>query len=312
MGRVKINQPRPKELASCSLLPQRCELLVSSPTTDSVVVLTATDKDTDAIFQEDVLQKLSSENFTAILPPDLKAQRTVLCFRLDDLVYQYEAFPPHQIKEETYIPLLTCNTCYAIEDHSTKQCPCSECGSNGHTFRECSSPIKQCLHCGQAHSCMAMHRPARKKAYKEKEERLRTESTRSTSISYAQAASPPASERYIETEPYRPCTTPSASLAMNGLPDIKLPPNPPSQAIIRAITGKMSPVQDPRKDLLPPSLGRTHLPWPPMGKGTHPHRKKKPSKSELHSERSQHAGPPPEQRTRTSRQRKQVRPKTGR
>ncbi len=431
MGRVKIKHPRPKELATRSRLLQliaptvRVTRLI--PTTDSVVVLTATDKDTDAIFQEDVLQKLFSENFTALLPPDLKAQRTVLCFRLDDLVYQHEAcemkkevervqtwakleeiykfprsntvkftfrssemarrarseglllfsisVPPHQMKEETYIPLLTCNTCYAIEDHSTKQCPCpqgykvcSECSSNDHTFRECSSPEKQCLHCGQAHSCMAMRCPARKKAYKEKEERLRTESTRSTSISYAQAASSPASEgtqglnltglvcvmhaHMVNcAEPGSFQTTLSASLAMNGLPDIKLPPNPPSQAIIRAITGKMSPVQDPQEGPAPSQPGQdssslatdgdgysspseeeesdpegeevdvenapsvtAHTQFKRTSSSTQSPRRQdppRPSKSEPHYERSQHAGPPPEQRTRTSRQRKQVRPKTG-
>ncbi|KAK8393515.1 hypothetical protein O3P69_006685 [Scylla paramamosain] len=285
MGRVKIKHPRPKELATRSRLLQllaptvRVTRLI--PTTDSVVVLTASDKDTDSIFQEDVLQKLSSEHFTAILPPELKVQRTVLCSRLDDLVYQYEASDMkkevervqtwakiQEVKEETYIPLLTCNIYYAIEDHSTKQCPCpqgykvcSECGSNDHTFRESTSPSKQCLHCGQDHSCMAMCCPARKKAYKEKEERLHTESTRSTSISYGQAASTSAPEgpqglnliglvcvmhahmvNCAELGSFQ--STLSTSLAMNGLSDIKLPPNPPSQAIIRAIIGKMSPVQE--------------------------------------------------------------------
>ncbi|KAK8394291.1 hypothetical protein O3P69_006472 [Scylla paramamosain] len=129
------------------------------PTADAVIVLTATDKDTDAVFQDDVLQKLSQDNYTAILPPELKAKRTVICSRLDDLVYQHHAeelreeveiqevfkfprsntvkftfrssemarrareedlllfsisLPPHQIKEETYTPLLTCNTCVML------------------------------------------------------------------------------------------------------------------------------------------------------------------------------------------------------
>ncbi|KAK8371778.1 hypothetical protein O3P69_016238 [Scylla paramamosain] len=223
--------------------------------------------------------------------------------------------PPHQIKEETYIPLLTCNTCYAIEDHSTKQCPCPQ----GY----------------KAHSCMAMRCPARKKAYKEKEERLRMESTRSTSISYAQAASSPASEG-------------TQGLNLTGLVCVMHA----HMAIIRAITGKMSPVQDPQEGPAPSQPGRDSSSLATDGDGysssseeeesdpegeevdvedapsvtAHTQFKRtspspqsprrqdppRPSKSEPHSERSQHAGPPPEQRTRTSRQRKQVRPKTGR
>ncbi|KAK8403954.1 hypothetical protein O3P69_000186 [Scylla paramamosain] len=199
MGRVKIKHLRPKELGTRSRLLQLLAPTVRVthiiPTADAVIVLTATDKDTDAVFQDDVFHKLSQDNFTAILPSKLKAKRTVICFRLDDLVYQHDAeelraevervqtwekiqiwiqevfkFPrsntvkftfrsiemtiqpgnapnlkdsecAHQIKEETYTSLLTCNTCYAIEDHSTRQCTqpqgfrvCSECSSNEHTF----------------------------------------------------------------------------------------------------------------------------------------------------------------------------------
>lgn len=61
-----------------------------------MIVLKASDKDTDEIFLEDVLQKLS-EQFTAILPLELKAQRTVISFWLDDIVYQYGV---EEMKEE--------------------------------------------------------------------------------------------------------------------------------------------------------------------------------------------------------------------
>ena len=216
MGRIRIKYPRPKELGTMSpLLAQTVRVTRLIPTNDAVIVLTASDNDTDAVFQEDLLKSLSSKGFMAILSPELKAQRTVICLRLDDLVYQYDApeikkeaervqtwakiqevyifsksntvkftfqssemarkareeglrlfsisIPPHQIKEEKYVELLTCNKCYAIESHSTKQCPCpqdyticSECASQEHTFRECTATEKSCLHCGQAHSCKVM------------------------------------------------------------------------------------------------------------------------------------------------------------
>ena len=325
MGRIRIKHPRPKELGTRSqllqLLAQTVKVTRLIPTNDAVIVLTASDNDTDAVFQEDLLKTLSSKGFSAILPPELKAQRTVICLRLDDLVYQYDApeikneaervqtwariqevykFPksntvkftfqssemarkareeglrlfsisisPHQIKEEKYIELLSCNKCYAIESHSTKQCPCpqdyiicSECTSREHTFRECTATEKSCLHCGQAHSCKVMRCPARKKAMQEKEERLR-QVKNNPPTTYAQATATPSPDtsglnltglvcvlhaHMVNcADPGSFQTTLSESLALNGLPDVKLPPNPPSQAIIKAITGKLSPIQEPHQ-----------------------------------------------------------------
>ena len=140
------------------------------------------------------------------MPFELRAQRTVLCMRLDELIYEHDKdnikkevervqtwakitdvykFPrsntikitfqssamatkarengllmfsslsvtPEQIREEIYIPIVSCDRCYAIESHTTNMCPnkpreykvCSECGANGHTFRECRATTKGCL-----------------------------------------------------------------------------------------------------------------------------------------------------------------------
>ncbi len=101
MGRVKIKHPRPKELAS-----KRQLLGILSPAVkptrlisswDAIIVLTATDKDADNIFSPSMLQTLADSDFTPIMPPELKSRRTVVCLRLDELVYDNS---PEDIKED--------------------------------------------------------------------------------------------------------------------------------------------------------------------------------------------------------------------
>ena len=82
----------------------------------------------------------------------------------------------HQMRQEVFIPLLTCNRCHAVEDHPTKTCPkpagyvlCSECCSEDHSFRTCTAIAKKCLHCSGEHSARALRCPMRKEALKKKE-----------------------------------------------------------------------------------------------------------------------------------------------
>ncbi|MPC49384.1 hypothetical protein E2C01_043183 [Portunus trituberculatus] len=298
MGRVKIKHPRPKEIDTRSKLLQLMALeMLSLPSWPWTKILMASfrkrcsgsfllstslpsfhhNRDLGGRFfasgwttsstgmrQRSSERRWSRSNTVKITFCSSEMARRACS---EGLLLFSMSVPPHQIREETYTPLLMCNICYTIEDHSTRQCPCpqgykvcSECGSRDYTFRECTSPSKHCLHCGQAHSCMAMRCPLRKQALKEKEATARTESTRVANTTYAQAVSPPANEgsaglnltalvcvmlAYMVNcaEPGSFQATLSASLAMNGLPDVKLPPNPLSQAIISAITRKMGPVQ---------------------------------------------------------------------
>ena len=166
--------------------------------------------------------------------------------------------PGHQMRQEVFIPLLTCNRCNAVEDHATKSCPkpasyvlCSECGNEDHSFRTCTATSKKCLHCGGEHSARAMHCPMRKEALKNKEEAARQARVR-PSVSIAQAAqSAPAPAAPIPADPTKTLAslmclfhahlantsapgcfqeTLSASLAENGLPDVQLPSPPPHRA----------------------------------------------------------------------------------
>ena len=99
--------------------------------------------------------------------------------------------PGHQMRQEVFIPLLTCNRCNAVEDHATKSCPkpsgyvlCSECGNEDHSFRTCTATSKKCLHCGGEHSTRAMRCPMRKEALKNKEEAARQARVRRLAANY--------------------------------------------------------------------------------------------------------------------------------
>lgn len=317
MGRVKIKHPRPKEIATRRKLLEifspniRAHKLI--PTHDAIIALTDTDKDVDYIFQPDKLDELGNEHFIPIMPPELKSKRTVVCMRLDAIVYDNEpeeikheveqgqswakvkevykfprsntikitfltsemaskacrtgllmfhmAITTSQMKEETYTPLITCNKCYAVESHETKQCPtpqdyivCSECGSNEHIYKDCNNAGKSCINCGQAHSARAMKCPVRKQALREKEDKIRKEKEQKSNSTYASATQSQGHSTTTSPDSVmigcvcllnahmvnaaRPGTfqqTLSESLSLNGLPMVILPSNPPSAEIMRAI-----------------------------------------------------------------------------
>ncbi|KAK8386683.1 hypothetical protein O3P69_017858 [Scylla paramamosain] len=92
MGRVRIKHPRSKELGVrrklLDLLAPGIKVTRLIPTHDAIIVLTPTDQDADAIFQDGLPARLAAEGFSALVPPELRAQRTIICFNLDDLVYE--------------------------------------------------------------------------------------------------------------------------------------------------------------------------------------------------------------------------------
>lgn len=323
MGRIRIKHPRPKD---AGVRRQLLDILSTTlrvsrliPANDAIVILTPTDKDADAVFLNDTPNRLASAGFTPIVPPELRAQRTVICHGLDELVYEHSPeeiaveveqkhdwakaedvfkFPRsstckitftdsnmakkalleglnlfqihvsgHQMRQEMFIPLLTCNRCNVVEDHPTNSCPrpagymrCSECGSEEHTFRSCPAPSKTCFNCGGDHSARAMRCPIRKEALKKKEEAIRKAHVR-PGVSYAQTTTQqaPAPTGLASPDPTKSLagllclwhahltnsTNPgcfqqvlSKGLADNGLPDIKLPPPlplRPSESVVRAL-----------------------------------------------------------------------------
>ncbi len=81
------------------------------------------------------------------------------------------SIPPHAIKVEEYIPILTCLKCYSLEDHATFQCPkpkdyniCSESSLKEHAWKVCSSNAnKKSINCQGDHRTLANKCPHRKK-----------------------------------------------------------------------------------------------------------------------------------------------------
>ena len=79
------------------------------------------------------------------------------------------SIPPHEIRQETYIPIKTCMRCYKLEDHNTRDCSkdkdyrkCSECSNEGHLWYECKEKVKKCINCMEEHSTLAMKCPKKR------------------------------------------------------------------------------------------------------------------------------------------------------
>ena len=320
MARVRIKHARPKDLAVrrrlLHLLAPEVKVAQLIPARDAIVAVTATTKDADSIFSAAKLSKLENDGFTVIMPLNLRAHRTVICTRLDDLAYDnnvedikdeiekeqtwakvqevfkfprsntikvtfkdtemakkatengllmfYMSIPSTQVHQEEYIELLTCTRCYAVEDHTTKDCPkpttyqiCSNCAVEGHPHWECKERTRKCINCGQDHHATAMRCPNRKEALKSKQEERRRQKDKVVGTSYAQASNATIGGDFLRAQmtgmmcvlnahfvnyghPGSFQKTLSESLARNGLPDVQLPPNPPSAAIINALTGQLN------------------------------------------------------------------------
>lgn len=170
---------------------------------------------------------------------------------------------PAQVKQEEYIPIMTCTRCYQVEDHTTNNCPkdanfkiCSECGEEGHIWKECRSKEKRCINCGEAHRTLAMKCKKRKEAVMNKrQENARKTTSEATSYSTATKSNHTNIELGLEqgtvpkmmncilnahminlAEPGTYNTTLNNLLKMNNLPPIKMPDNPPSAKILSVLT----------------------------------------------------------------------------
>lgn len=95
MTRVRIKHARPNDLATrrrlLHVLAPEVKVIRLIPARDAIIVITGSDADADLIFTTEKLETLSKDGFSALMPPTLRAQRSVVCVRLDDLVYEHGA-----------------------------------------------------------------------------------------------------------------------------------------------------------------------------------------------------------------------------
>ena len=81
-----------------------------------------------------------------------------------------------------------------MEEHTTRECTsdttvCSECGDEGHTFRECpNDQRKKCLNCAQPHRTLAAKCPYRKQKIRAKENENAKKEMKSINNTYANIA----------------------------------------------------------------------------------------------------------------------------
>ncbi len=92
MGRIKIKSRKNGTEEKLKLLEILCrnEVEISRIITsnDGFVVLTVTELSADAIFYHDIKQELMSQDFSPVMPPEMKAKKSIIIPRVDDVIYE--------------------------------------------------------------------------------------------------------------------------------------------------------------------------------------------------------------------------------
>ena len=100
--RIRIKHGWPKEKTQQKTLLEtlaKNDIYVTRIITidDGYIVLTHSDDDMDRIFQTECQAALNVRGFIPTMPPELKAKRSIILFRVDDIIYNNEE---DEIKEE--------------------------------------------------------------------------------------------------------------------------------------------------------------------------------------------------------------------
>ncbi len=102
MTKVKIKHPNPASAETKSALLRilgRHDVYVNRaiPVRDGLLAILTEARDSDNLFKQTTLADLSNEHFIPVLPPEIKASRTVLLFGVDSHILQHS---PQEIKDE--------------------------------------------------------------------------------------------------------------------------------------------------------------------------------------------------------------------
>lgn len=115
-----------------------------------------------------IRQVIKIRDFTHMFKIEFNDAKTSEKIRNDGLLIFNMAITPSQIEVESYIDIKMCFKCYALESHTTNQCPapnklvCSECSATDHYFKDCESSFKKCVNCAGSHRTTSMACPKRK------------------------------------------------------------------------------------------------------------------------------------------------------
>ena len=93
MARIKIKCRNPsdrgKKLKLIEILCKKdIEISRIFTTNDGFAVLTLNEQHADNIFATDTKNELTGNDFTPVMPPDLRAKKSVIIPRVDDLIYE--------------------------------------------------------------------------------------------------------------------------------------------------------------------------------------------------------------------------------
>ena len=101
MARVKIKHPNSTPKTKQQLLQILSINLVYATKivtlNDGFIIITSTDEDLDKIFQKKAYQELIEEGFAPVLPPEIRAKRTVIIFNVEE---EIKGNTENDIKEE--------------------------------------------------------------------------------------------------------------------------------------------------------------------------------------------------------------------
>ncbi len=92
MARIKIKSRQNGRKQKLKLLEILCkkdiEICRIITTHDGFVVLTTNEHYADCIVKQDTRHELISHDFSPVLPPELKAKKSVIIPRVDDVIYE--------------------------------------------------------------------------------------------------------------------------------------------------------------------------------------------------------------------------------
>ena len=94
MARIKIKCKAPNnkdnKIKLIEILSRRdIEISRIFNTHDGFAVLTVNEHHADSIFDQETKAELSQNDFNPVMPPDLKAKKSVIIPRVDDLIYEW-------------------------------------------------------------------------------------------------------------------------------------------------------------------------------------------------------------------------------